>query len=89
MMWLLYTLLLSSLIPVDGEKQKSELGLVTTFDHQITGVSIHPASGRIFVNFPRWTEDSPVSVADVLSINTSEPYPSKSDWNLRRNARKK
>jgi len=89
MMLLFYIFLLSCLISVNGEdKQKPELELVATFDHQVTGVSIHPASGRIFVNFPRWTEDSPVSVAEVLSPNTSEPFPPKSDWNSWRNTRK-
>lgn len=84
-----YVLILSGIASANGEnKQKPELELVATFDHQVTGVSVHPASGRIFVNFPRWTEDSPVSVAEVLSPNISEPYPPKSDWNSWRNARK-
>ena len=85
-MLLLYILLLSGLTSVDG--QETELELVSTFDHQVTGVTVHLASGRIFVNFPRWTEDSPVSVAEVLSSNTSEPFPPKSNWNAWRNTQK-
>ncbi len=89
MMLLVFAFLLLSLISVHGEgKQESELELVAIFDHQVTGVSVHPASGRIFVNFPRWTEDSPVSVAEVLSPNTTEPFPPKSNWNSWRNTRK-
>ena len=37
---------------------------VARFDHQVTGVSVSE-DGRIFVNFPRWTEDSAVSVAEL------------------------
>ena len=88
-MLLLYILFLPCLISVNGEdKQNSGLELVAIFDHQVTGVSVHPASGRIFVNFPRWTEDSPVSVAEVLTYNTIQPFPPKSDWNAWRNTRK-
>jgi sugar lactone lactonase YvrE len=88
-MSLLYVLLLSSFIFVNGkDKQGPELELVAKFDHQVTGVTVHPASGRIFVNFPRWTEDSPVSVAEVLSSNTTEPFPPNSKWNSWRNTQK-
>lgn len=34
-----------------------------SFPHQVTGVACSP-DGRVFVNFPRWTEDAPVSVAE-------------------------
>jgi DNA-binding beta-propeller fold protein YncE len=89
MMFVLYALLLPIFISVNGDdKPKSELELIANFDHQVTGVSVHPASGRIFVNFPRWTEDSPVSVAEVVTNNTIEPFPPKSDWNSWRNTRK-
>jgi hypothetical protein len=75
MMLIFYILLLPGVISVSGtDKQYSGLELIATFDHQITGVSVHPASGRIFVNFPRWTEDSPASVAEVLTPNISEPF---------------
>ena len=70
------------------DKSDTKLELVATFDHQVTGVSVHPASGRIFVNFPRWTEDSPISVAEVLSSDRIEAFPPKSNWNAWRNARK-
>jgi DNA-binding beta-propeller fold protein YncE len=89
MMLIFYILLLPGVISVSGtDKQYSGLELIATFDHQITGVSVHPASGRIFVNFPRWTEDSPASEAEVLTPNISEPFPPKSDWNSWRNTRK-
>jgi sugar lactone lactonase YvrE len=54
------------------------------FDHQATGVAVS-AEGRIFVNFPRWTEDSPVSVAEVGRDGKLTPYPDE-EWNAWRNA---
>src|SRR5712671_5332560 len=49
------------------------------FDHQATGVAVS-ADGRIFVNFPRWTEDSPISVAEVGRDGALKPYPDEK-WN--------
>jgi sugar lactone lactonase YvrE len=53
------------------------------FDHQVTGVTVSER-GRIFVNFPRWTEDSPVSVAEVMRDGSLRPYPDE-QWNAWRN----
>lgn len=63
----------------------AELSLVAQFDHQVTGVAVSE-DGRIFVNFPRWTEDSPISVAEVVD-GALRPYPD-ARWNEWRNARK-
>lgn len=54
------------------------------FPHQGTGVACS-TDGRVFVNFPRWTEDAPVSVAEVLKDGTLRPYPDE-EWNAWRNA---
>jgi sugar lactone lactonase YvrE len=54
------------------------------FDHQATGVAV-ATDGRLFVNFPRWTEDSPVSVAEVARDGSVKPYPDEK-WNSWRNA---
>lgn len=59
---------------------------VATFDHQVTGVTVAP-DGRIFVNFPRWTEDAPISVAEVTRDGRIKPYPND-EWNSWRNAKK-
>jgi len=56
---------------------------VADFEHQVTGVTVTP-DGRIFVNFPRWTEDTPVSVAELLPGGTLKPYPDEA-WNSWRN----
>jgi sugar lactone lactonase YvrE len=59
--------------------------LVADFGHQVTGVSVSE-TGRIFVNFPRWTEDSEISVAE-LADGSLKPYPN-AEWNAWRNAKK-
>jgi sugar lactone lactonase YvrE len=56
------------------------------FEHQVTGVTISE-QGRVFVNFPRWTEDSPVSVAEVMKDGSLRPYPD-AQWNAWRNVRR-
>jgi sugar lactone lactonase YvrE len=59
---------------------------VATFEHQVTGVSVS-AQRRIFVNFPRWTEDVPVSVAEVGTGGKVTPYPD-AEWNAWRNRKR-
>lgn len=55
------------------------------FDHQVTGVAV-TADGRRFVNFPRWTDDAPISVAEVARDGSLKPYPN-AEWNAWRNAK--
>ena len=57
---------------------------VARFDHQVTGVAV-AADGRRFVNFPRWTDDAPISVAEVMPDGMLRPYPD-AKWNSWRNA---
>ena len=64
---------------------RSPLTQVAQFDHQATGVAV-VEDGRRFVNFPRWTDDAPVSVAEVLPNGALKPYPD-AKWNSWRNAR--
>lgn len=63
----------------------SSIELVADFGHQVTGVTV-AEDGRIFVNFPRWTEDTEVSVAE-LKDGGVRPYPDEA-WNGWRNAKK-
>ena len=60
--------------------------LVARFAHQVTGVTVSE-DNRIFVNFPRWTEDTAVSVAELLPGGEVQAYPDE-EWNSWRNARK-
>ncbi|WP_043237464.1 L-dopachrome tautomerase-related protein [Stutzerimonas azotifigens] len=59
------------------------LQLIAEFEHQVTGIAVTPED-RVFVNFPRWTEDSPISVAERLADGTLRPYPDEA-WNAWRN----
>ena len=70
--------------PVTG-KTDDRLEKVATFEHQVTGVTVSE-DGRIFVNFPRWSEDVPVSVAEVMTDGSIKPYPND-EWNAWRNAK--
>ena len=54
--------------------QGAQLQQVATFEHQVTGVTVSP-EGRVFVNLPRWTEDAPISVAEVTRDGGVTPYP--------------
>ena len=63
----------------------SPLTEVAQFDHQATDVAV-TADGRRFVNFPRWTDDAPISVAEVMQDGSLKPYPD-AKWNAWRNAR--
>lgn len=58
---------------------------VATFEHQVTGVTVSEEN-RIFVNFPRWSEDVPISVAEVMKDGSIKPYPDN-EWNAWRNAK--
>jgi len=71
-------------LPVRAQEGKAELTKVASFEHQVTGVTV-ARDGRIFVNFPRWSEDAPVSVAE-LKDGKPVPYPDDR-WNAWRNAR--
>src|SRR3954467_483347 len=61
------------------ENRDSRLQSVATFDHQVTGVTVAP-DGRIFVNFPRWNEDAPLSAAELMPDGSTRPYPA-AEWN--------
>ena len=62
------------------------IACVARFAHQVTGVTV-TEDNRIFVNFPRWTEDTAVSVAELLPGGEVQAYPDE-EWNSWRNARK-
>lgn len=73
------------LVAPSAETRAGRLQPVASFDHQVTGVTV-ATDGRIFVNFPRWTEDTPISVAEVMPDGSTKPYPDEA-WNAWRNAR--
>ncbi|WP_225032008.1 SMP-30/gluconolactonase/LRE family protein [Paraburkholderia sp. XV] len=59
---------------------------IAAFEHQVTGVAV-AGDGRIFLNFPRWTEDAPISVGVLTSDGSVQPYPDNA-WNSWRNAKR-
>lgn len=73
--------------PVDiAMKADDRLKPVATFDQQVTGVTVSE-TGRIFVSFPRWSEDVAVSVGELQRDGSIKPYPDE-QWNSWRIARK-
>ena len=69
----------------NAQSRAPSLSQVAQFDHQATGVAV-TVDGRRFVNFPRWTDDAPISVAEVMKNGSLKPYPD-AKWNSWRNAR--
>ena len=67
-----------------GTRSPASLEKVASFTHQVTGVAV-TETGRIFVNFPRWSEDVPMSLAEVMPDGKLRPYPDE-EWNHYRNA---
>jgi len=55
------------------------LEVVAESDRQWTGVAVS-GEGRVFVNFPRWSPEVPVSVAEVLEDGSLIPFPDEG-WN--------
>jgi hypothetical protein len=76
----------ASMAQPNGYAHRARIEKVADFAHQVTGVTVSER-GRIFVNFPRWTEDSPISVAELMRDGSLRPYPD-AEWNAWRNARK-
>jgi sugar lactone lactonase YvrE len=72
----------SAINELTGSTGNATLDRVASFDHQVTGVAVSE-TGRIFVNFPRWSEDAPVSVGELKDGKVT-PYPD-AEWNSYRN----
>lgn len=74
----------SAVNKIAGKQGPATVEQVAGFDHQVTGVAISE-TGRTFVNFPRWSEDAPVSLAELTPDGQLHPYPDE-EWNRYRNA---
>lgn len=74
--------------PASGtaDDARPHLREIASFAHQATGVAV-ARDGRIFVNFPRWTEDAPISVGVLTADGDVQPFPDDR-WNGWRNARR-
>ena len=63
-----------------GEEVKSViLEHVAQSARQWTGIAVMP-DARIFVNFPRWSDNVPVSVGELLSDGSVRAFPN-AEWN--------
>jgi sugar lactone lactonase YvrE len=64
-------------VRADGAAQLQE---VASFpDQQVTGVGVSAKSGRVFVNFPTWSDDHFLSVAEIVK-GKPVPFPNE-EWN--------
>src|SRR2546430_6392362 len=58
----------------------AELKEVASFpDQQVTGVGVSTKSGRVFVNFPFWSDAHSISVAEIVN-GQPKPFPNE-EWN--------
>src|SRR3954453_12916950 len=68
------------LFAVPFPTRAAELVEVASFDNQqVTGVGVSPKSGRVFVNFPYWSDDHLLSVAEIVD-GQPKAFPN-GEWN--------
>lgn len=60
------------------ELSKEQLSIIAESNHQWTGIALSQKN-RMFVNFPRWSADTPVAVAEIINGNVV-PFPDI-NWN--------
>ena len=64
--------------PPEKVAQQPTLEAVASFPkQQVTGVAVSK-EGRIFVNFPFWSDDHTISVAEVMKDGSLKPFPDES-----------
>jgi sugar lactone lactonase YvrE len=62
-----------------SERQLISLEEIARSDALWTGVAVSK-EGRIFVNYPRWSPETNISVAEIISDDSVKPYPN-TKWN--------
>ncbi len=68
-----------SLLAVAALSSGEDLQEVASFpDQQVTGVAVSK-TGRVFVNFPKWSDDHTISVAEIVD-GKPVPFPN-AEWN--------
>ncbi|MEI9998088.1 MAG: L-dopachrome tautomerase-related protein [Verrucomicrobiota bacterium] len=71
------------LASLSGAGAEPKLEVVASFPHQqVTGVGVSQKSGRVFVNFPRWSDAYEFAVGEVLPNGTVKEYPDAA-WNAK------
>jgi sugar lactone lactonase YvrE len=71
--------LFALLLAVPALAPAAELDEIASSPRQWTGVAVSQ-EGRMFVNFPRWSDDVPVSVAELTIYGKLAPFPNQK-WN--------
>jgi sugar lactone lactonase YvrE len=72
--WILFSWIIASTVTA------AELQEVASFpNQQLTGVGVSLKSGRIFVNFPYWSDDHTISVAEIVN-GQPRAFPND-EWN--------
>jgi sugar lactone lactonase YvrE len=75
-----HRLILFLLLAAAVTSRAAELVEVASFDNQqVTGVGVSAKTGRVFVNFPDWSDDHLLSVAEIVD-GKPKPFPND-DWN--------
>ena len=72
-------ILVAGALPLHAEKALLE-EFATFPQQQVTGVTVSP-EGRVFVNFPFWSDDHTVSVAEIID-GKPKPFPDDA-WNTK------
>jgi sugar lactone lactonase YvrE len=73
-------LITCGLIAASFATDAAELVEVASFDNQqVTGVGVSAKTGRVFVNFPYWSDDHFLSVAEIVD-GKPKAFPNE-DWN--------
>jgi len=73
---LVFVALVINVVAVTG----ADLQEIANFpDQQVTGVGVSTKSGRIFVNFPYWSDQHAISVAEIVN-GQPKPFPNE-EWN--------
>ena len=70
----------AALLALAATSSVAQLQEVARFpNQQVTGVGVSQKSGRVFVNFPYWSDDHFVSVAEIIN-GQSRAFPDE-EWN--------
>lgn len=81
--------ILSSCLITAQNNNETSIELIAESDNLWTGMAISK-NGRIFVNFPRWSPDVPISVGEIVNGKVL-PYPNEelNSWKLNSSEEKK
>lgn len=79
-LYLCCSLLLGGCQPKKSNETSAPFESIAQNERQWTGVAVSKEQ-RVFVNFPYWSDDVPVSVAELIN-GTAQAYPNM-DWNMR------